>query len=312
MNTKLGIPAKVFVALAFLFLYLPILVIVVYSFNSNPSANSADFQGFTTLWYTQIIGDYSTIKALVTSLEVAVGSVVVSLIIGIPAGVVLAKTNFPGRRLFDSITLLPLLLPEVVLGLAFMSFYALLGIPFGNISLVVAHTTFCLPYVIILVSTRLVGADPNLAEAARDLGANWWQTFLTATLPVIVPAIASAAVLSFALSFDDVIISYFTAGASSGTLPMLIYSQVKLHPMPSMKALCSLIILVSVALVFLFYVVKLALQKKSERRQKKALKAPRIFEKKKDSSSLRGASGASGVPAPALLKAFSARKSEGS
>lgn len=265
MNTKLNPASKLYVAAVLLFLYLPILVIIVYSFNSNPSANSADFQGFTTLWYTQIAGDYSTMKALLTSLEVAVGSVAVSLVVGVPAGVVLAKSDFPGRSLFDSISLLPLLLPEVVLGLAFMSFYSLVGIPFGNISLVVAHTTFCLPYVIILVSTRLVGADPALAEAARDLGANWWQTFLTATLPAIVPAIASASVLSFALSFDDVIISYFTAGASSGTLPMLIYSQVKLHPMPSMKALCSLIILVSLALVVLFYLAKLALQKKAER-----------------------------------------------
>lgn len=306
MNSKLNIPSKVFVAAAFLFLYLPILVIIVYSFNSNPSANSADFQGFTTQWYTQIAGDFSTMKALATSLEVAVGSVAVSLIVGVPAGVVLAKTNFPGRRLFDSIALLPLLLPEVVLGLAFMSFYSLVGIPFGNVSLIVAHTTFCLPYVIILVSTRLVGADPNLAEAARDLGANWWQTFLTATLPAIVPAIASASVLSFALSFDDVIISYFTAGASSGTLPMLIYSQVKLHPTPSMKALCSLIILASFALVALFCLAKLVLQKRAGKRREKVPALARVFEKKKASGNSLGAL------APALASASSASDSEGS
>ena len=212
------------------------------------------------------MSDYSMLKALGVSLEVAVGAVVVSLVVGIPAGVTLAKVNFPGRRLFESISLLPLLLPEVVLGLAFMSFYALAGIPFGNISLVLSHATFCLPYVIILVSTRLTGSDPALAEASRDLGANWWQTFLVVTLPVIAPAIASAAVLSFALSFDDVIISYFTAGASSATLPMLIYSQVKLHPMPSMKAMCALIILVSAVLVCGFYFAKVALQVRAERR----------------------------------------------
>ena len=309
MNAKLGISAKAFVALVFLFLYLPILVIVVYSFNSNPSANSADFQGFTTLWYTQIANDYSTLKSLVTSFEVAIGSVAVSLVVGVPAGVVLAKVDFPGRRLFDSVMFLPLLLPEIVLGLAFMSFYSLVGIPFGNVSLIVAHTTFCLPYVIILVSTRLAGSDSNLLEAARDLGANWWQTFLVATLPVIAPAIASAAVLSFALSFDDVIISYFTAGASSATLPMLIYSQVKLHPMPSMKALCSLIILASVAAVLLFYLVKLALRKRTEGRRRGTLKPARATEREKP----RKAPGCSpAAPGPAFAGVFPALDSEGS
>lgn len=266
MQQKLGVGAKVYIALVLAFLFLPIVVIVVYSFNSNVVASSADFQGFTLDWYRQLSSDHEIAKSLRTSVVVGLETVVVSLLVGIPAAVVVARTDFPGKRFFNSLKLLPLLLPGILLGIAFMSFYSLLGIPFGDVTLVLAHSTFCIPYVIILVSTRLAGFDHSLVEASRDLGAGTLRTFFSIVMPAVMPAVVSAAALSFVLSFDDVVISFFTAGATSSTLPVLIYSQIKLHPQPTTKALCSLIIGVVSLGVIVVYLIRLYADDRAQRR----------------------------------------------
>lgn len=268
MKTRLGTGARIYTALLFLFLYLPIIVIVAYSFNANPVSSSADFTGFTLDWYRQLGGDHEISKSLATSLTVGIQAVAVSLVVGIPAALALSRSHFPGRRVFDQLNLLPLLLPEVVLGIAFMSFYALVGIPFGNVSLVVSHATFCIPYVVILVSTRLAGFDHSLVEASQDLGAGPLRTFFSIVLPELVPAVVSAAALGFVLSFDDVVISFFTAGATSSTLPVLIYSQVKLHPQPTTKALCSLLIVSLSVAVVAFYLIRLRLERRARQRER--------------------------------------------
>lgn len=273
MNRKSAALGRLYVALALVFLYLPILVIVAYSFNSSQAHHSAVFAGFTFDYYATALQTPQIVESLVTSIEVALVSVALSIVIAVPAAFVAARHGFPGKAAFESLALLPLLLPGVVLGVAFMSFYAFVGVPFGFRTLVLSHTTFCIPYVYILVSTRLVGFDVSLEEAARDLGANSWQTFRDVVLPVAYPAIVSAAGLGFAMSFDDVVISFFAAGATSNTLPLYIYSQTKLRFGPEINALCSMIILVAIGAVVVAALVRARGERCREEDRRRAISA---------------------------------------
>ena len=151
----------------------------------------------------------------------------------------------------EYLSTLPIMIPEIILGMVFMAFFSLLGLPFGMTTLVIGHTAFCIPYVFMLVKARLVGMDPSLAEAARDLGAGEAQVFFHITLPLIAPAILSGMLLSFAMSMDDVIISIFVTGVSINTLPIKIYSQIKFGVTPEINALCTLMLAATVVLVAL-------------------------------------------------------------
>ena len=143
------------------------------------------------------------------------------------------------------------MIPEIILGMVFMTFFSLIGLPFGMTTLIIAHTAFCIPYIYMLVKARLVGMDPSLAEAARDLGAGELRVFLDVTLPLLAPAIASGMLLSFAMSFDDVIISVFVTGVNVNTLPIKIYSQLKTGVTPEINALCTLMLAATILLVAL-------------------------------------------------------------
>lgn len=236
--------SRLYVILVLLFLYFPVLAVMVYSFDSSRSPSSAAFGGFTLKWYSELFGS-PLIDSLKRSLVIAVWSVLAALAAGTPAALVLARRSFRAKSAFENISFLPLMIPEIVLGIAFLSFYSLAGIPFGSFTMILAHITFCIPYVIIMVRTRLAGFDMSLIEASRDLGATGTQTFKNIILPAIVPALISAALLGFAMSLDDVIISFFTAGADSSTLPLQIYSLLKLRPTRVINALCTVTILVA-------------------------------------------------------------------
>ena len=149
----------------------------------------------------------------------------------------------------EYISMLPIMVPEIILGMVFMTFFALIGLPFGMATLVIAHTAFCIPYVYMMVKARLAGMDISLIEAARDLGASPWRAFFDITLPLIFPAVLSGMLLAFAMSLDDVVISIFVTGAETNTLPVKIYTQMKTGVTPEINALCTIMLVVTLTIV---------------------------------------------------------------
>jgi putrescine transport system permease protein len=227
-------------------LYVPILVLIGYSFNASPLVNV--WGGFSTTWYGQLWHNRQLLEAALLSLEVAVSASTVAVILGTLAAVALVRfARFPGRLLLTGMVNAPLVMPEIITGitqlLLFVSMMQLLAWPHrGFTTIVISHVTFCTAYVTITVQARLASADRSLEEAAMDLGAGPARAFLEITLPIIAPAIVSSWLLCFTLSLDDLVISSFVSGPGASTLPMVIYSKVKLGVSPDINALASLIV----------------------------------------------------------------------
>lgn len=238
-----------FLALVLALMYLPIIVVVVYSFNANTSRIPIAFTGWTTNWYTKLFtGRNGFGDALLMSLRVALWSVLLSGVIGTLGAVGMAQRTLIQKEkptwldtVMESLVSLPIMIPEIILGLAFMVIFNAVGIRGNDLRLVLAHTTFCIPYVFLNVKSRLVGMDPALFDAARDLGATPARVVRDITLPLCRPAILSGAFLALAMSLDDFVISFFVYGAGEGTLPIKIYSSVKVGVSPQVNALCTLI-----------------------------------------------------------------------
>jgi putrescine transport system permease protein len=227
-------------------LYLPILVLIAYSFNASPLVNV--WGGFSTSWYTALLHNRQLLESALLSLEVAVAASSGAVILGTLASVALVRfARFPGRLLLTGMVNAPLVMPEIITGitqlLLFVSMVQLFAWPHrGFTTIVISHITFCTAYVTVTVQSRLAAADRSLEEAAMDLGASPARAFLEVTLPIIAPAIISSWLLSFTLSLDDLVISSFVAGPGASTLPMVIYSKVKLGVSPDVNALASLIV----------------------------------------------------------------------
>jgi putrescine transport system permease protein len=227
-------------------LYLPILVLIGYSFNASPLVNV--WGGFSTAWYGQLLHNRQLLEAALLSLEVALAASSGAVVLGTLAATALVRfTRFPGRLLLTGMVNAPLVMPEIITGitqlLLFVSMVQLLGWPHrGFTTIVLSHITFCTAYVTITVQSRLQAADRSLEEAAMDLGASPARAFLEITLPIIAPAIVSSWLLCFTLSLDDLVISSFVAGPGASTLPMVIYSKVKLGVSPDINALASIIV----------------------------------------------------------------------
>jgi putrescine transport system permease protein len=227
-------------------LYLPILVLIGYSFNASPLVNV--WGGFSTAWYGQLIHNRQLLQAALLSLEVAVTASTLALFLGTLAAVALVRfARFRGRLLLTGMVNAPLVMPEIITGitqlLLFVSMVQLFAWPHrGFTTIVISHITFCSAYVTITVQSRLQQADRSLEEAAMDLGASPLRAFLEITLPIIAPALISSWLLSFTLSLDDLVISSFVAGPGASTLPMVIYSKVKLGVSPDINALASIIV----------------------------------------------------------------------
>ena len=230
-------------------MYLPILLVVVYSFNE--SKISSIWGGFSLSWYETLFRDKAIFEALRNSLVLAALTCLASAVIGTLGAVGMQRLQSRTKGPLEYISTLPIMIPEIILGIGFMVFFSLLGLPFGMTTLVIAHTAFCIPYVFMQVKARLVGMDKSLAEAARDLGAGEARVFFDITLPLIFPAILSGMLLSFAMSMDDVIISMFVTGVDVNTLPVKIYSQIKFGVTPEINALCTLMLLATIAIVLL-------------------------------------------------------------
>lgn len=230
----------VFSILVFLFMYLPILVLGFYSFNQSPY--SASWQGFTLEWYQKLFTDARILSAVKNSLLVACSAVAVSAVLGTMMAVGLARYNFPGKTLYRGISYLPLLIPDIAIAVSTLVCLAAFAIPLSIWTIVAAHIVFCLAYIGLVVSSRLNNLDPHLEEAALDLGATPIQAFIKVVLPQLMPGIISGCLLAFVLSLDDFLISSFTAGSGSNTLPMEIFSRIRTGVKPDINALSVMLI----------------------------------------------------------------------
>lgn len=246
MKNRTKLP-NLFLTVLLLLMYLPILVIIVYSFNA--SKISTVWEGFSLKWYQTLIHDRSMIEAVRNSLILGILSCINAAVIGTMAAVGMTKISWKSKGVISYLSTIPIMIPEIILGMVFMVFFSFLGLPFGMVTLVLAHTTFCIPYVFMMVKTRLVGLDPSLEEAARDLGAGEGKVFFTITLPLIAPAILSGMLLAFAMSLDDVVISIFVTGATTNTLPVKIYTQMKNGVSPEINALSAIMFLVTIVIL---------------------------------------------------------------
>lgn len=224
-------------------MYLPILVLALYSFNQ--SAYSAQWTGFTLDWYLRLLHDSRILSALRNSLTVAFSAVGISAVLGTLMAVGLAKYRFPGKGLYRGVAYLPLIIPDIAIAVATLVFLSVIAVPLSLWTIVAAHVVFCLAYVALVVSTRLADLNPHLEEAALDLGATPVEAFLQVLLPQLMPGIVSGCILAFVLSMDDFLIASFTAGTGANTLPMEIFSQIRLGVKPDINALSVVLILVS-------------------------------------------------------------------
>jgi len=238
-----------FAILIYGFLFAPIVVLIVFSFNTEKS--NFVLSGFTLDWYPKLFGDERIIDALTVTLKVAVIAVLFSTILGSLLGLGLARLKFRGSGAAETLLLLPMVTPEILMGISLLVFFAqVFGLNGSLGQIVIAHIMFCISYVAVTVRARAVGMDPRLEEAARDLGASAFGAFWHVTLPLIAPAVAAGAMLAFALSFDDLVITSFNVGVGSTTLPVYIYSAIKLGVTPEINAISAIIVaVVAIALV---------------------------------------------------------------
>ena len=228
------------------FLYIPLVVVVIFSFND--SKLNAEWVGFTLDWYRKLMGNEEMLKAAVNSLIIAFSAAGLATVLGTMAGIAMHRYR---SRVLPFLTLTPVAMPEILLGVSLLIFFIS---TFGEESLslltvIVAHTTFCIGFVAIIVRARLSGMDESIFEAARDLGATPWQSFRLVTLPLIMPGVIAGALMAFTLSIDDFVITFFTAGAGVPTLPLTIYTMIKIAVTPEVNALSTLLMLLTLTMI---------------------------------------------------------------
>ncbi len=227
--------------LGFSFLYLPIAILVIYSFNASRLVTV--WGGWSTRWYAALLNDHALLEAAFISLRIALLSATVATVLGTLAAVALVRVGrFRGRLPFSALIYAPIVMPEVITGLSLLLLFVAIDFERGFWTVTIAHTTITMCFVTLVVQARLVTFDRSLEEAAMDLGSPPWRTFLTITLPLIWPAIAAGWMLAFTLSLDDLVIASFTTGPGATTLPIRIYSDVRLGVKPEINAICTVMI----------------------------------------------------------------------
>lgn len=232
--------------LGYAFLYLPLAVVVVYSFND--STMNARWVGFTLAWYRKLFHDEEMLTAAGNSLLIGVTASAVSTVLGTMAGLAMHRYRL---RLLPVLVVAPIAIPEILMGVSLLIFFVTINLTLGLVSVILAHIAFCIGFVAIVVRARLSGLDESLVEAARDLGATPRQAFRLVTLPLIMPGVIAGALMAFTLSIDDFVITYFTAGADTMTLPLKIYTMVKVTVTPEVNAVSSLLMLLTLVLILL-------------------------------------------------------------
>ena len=253
-----------FSLLFFAFIYAPLLIIIVYSFNSNP-VNMMLWDHFTLEWYTGLfglsercpeIGDQNRslylestdqmLHALRTSLTVAAFTTTIATVVGTATAIALNRFRFRARRFYNGFMLLPMMMPDIVLGIGLLIFFVTIGLNLSIVTIIIGHCTFLISYVFIVVQARIAGIDPALEEASADLGASEWVTLRKVLLPQLAPGILGGALLAFVISMDDLVITYFIAGTESTTLPVFIFGMIRRGVKPEINAIATLMILASV------------------------------------------------------------------
>jgi spermidine/putrescine transport system permease protein len=230
-----------------LFLYLPIAVLIIYSFNAAKLAMA--WQGFSLQWYAALARDHALMVACQNSILIAVVSTGVATLLGVSVAIGLERLPWRLRAWLDGAFLLPLVIPEIMMGVALLLFFVLIKVPLGLLTVTIGHAAFNLPVVLLIVRSRLRKLDPRLEEAARDLGATPWQAFRRVTLPLLRPAIIGAALLAFTVSLDDFVVTFFTAGPGATTLPLKVYSMIRTGISPEINALSAILVVASMCLV---------------------------------------------------------------
>lgn len=228
-------------------LYIPIFTLIFYSFND--SKLNAVWKGFTLDWYIKLWNNTNILDAAKVSITVGIVSTIVATMLGTFVAVGMYRYRFRGKGILDAMLYVPLVMSEIVMGIGLLVLFSMLEFPLGMGTIIIAHITFCIPFVVVVVNARLDGFDRSVEEAAMDLGANEWHTFRLVTLPIIGPAIAASAMLAFTVSIDDVIVSFFVAGPASTTLPLQIFSMVRQGVTPEINALSTIMLVVTLALV---------------------------------------------------------------
>ncbi|AOY02348.1 ABC transporter permease [Jeongeupia sp. USM3] len=232
--------------LVYLFLYLPLIIVVVYSFND--SKLNAEWVGFTFKWYEILFNDAQMLTAARNTLIIGLVTSLCATVLGTLAGLAMYKYKL---RLLPVLVLTPIAIPEILMGVSLLIFFVMLNMTLGLVSVALAHIAFCIGFVAIVVRSRLQGMDESLVEAARDLGATPIQAFRLVTLPLIMPGIIAGALMAFTLSIDDFVITFFTAGAGASTLPLQIYSMIRIAVTPEVNAISTLLMLLTLALIII-------------------------------------------------------------
>ncbi|MCM3419537.1 ABC transporter permease [Sphingopyxis alaskensis] len=245
---------RLWVGAVMVFLYAPLVVLMIFSFND--SKRNVVWRGFTTKYYEKALGNDQLVEALVNSLTIAALATLASLVLGTLAAVMLWRFRFPWKGAIDGTISLPIIVPEICLGVAFLMFFAAIGWPndlvwpFNLGAITIAHITFCFPFVTMVVRSRLASFNREQEEAAKDLGASEWQVFRDVLIPHMKPALVAGALLSFTLSLDDFVITYFTSGPDTITFPVKVYSMVRFSVTPEVNAASTLLIILTVVLTF--------------------------------------------------------------
>ena len=240
----------VFCSAVYLFLFLPIFVVVANSFNATRTKPYLGWKGFTLDWYVKLWNNSSLLESFGNTMLIALLSTLLSTIIGTLGAVGIYRYKFKGKGIINGLLYIPVVIPEIVIGIALLTVFSNTGVPRGMLTLVLSHVSFCVPYVIFNVRARLSGYDASVEEASMDLGANRIVTFFEITLPILAPGIAGGALLAFTLSIDDVIISYFVNGQTK-TYPLKVMESIKSGVSPDVNALSALLLFATIGLVFL-------------------------------------------------------------
>jgi spermidine/putrescine transport system permease protein len=262
---KPSLGLRIFSLLVYGYIYLPIILLVIFSFNSQKL--NVRWEGFTLHWYRVLFQDNQVIQAVQNTLIIAFASTLVATVIGTLAALALQRYRFPGYNAVESALYIPVIIPEVVMGISLLAFFAMLGFRLGLGTITIAHIAFCIPFVTLVVRARLHGFDKSVEEAAMDLGANEMTTFWRVTLPTIMPGVLSGALLAFTLSLDDYVITYFTAGPGATTLPLRVFSMVRFAVTPEVNALSTL----WVVTVFVVLLIGQIAQNRQNRPQRPAV-----------------------------------------
>jgi spermidine/putrescine transport system permease protein len=236
-----------YAVLFYLFLYAPIVLLVLFSFNQ--SRFPTHWTGFTLDWYVKLFGNYAMGQALRNSLIVTITSTAIATIIGTMVAVAMERYGFRAKSSVDAVLFMPIIIPDIAMAIMLLAFFVLIGMQLGLTTIIIAHVAFNISFVAVIVRARMASINPDLAEAARDLYANEWQEFWRVTFPQLLPGILAGALFAFTLSFDDYVITFFTSGPGSTTLPIRIYGMVRRGITPETNAVSSLMLLASLLLV---------------------------------------------------------------